>query len=133
MRLLDFFRSPKAAVPERARRGQIAEKAAAKFLRRQGYKIIQRNWRSGRDEIDLICKDGEVMVFVEVRARQKGALVSGYDSVRGRKKEALRRVCRNYRYSLRTKPHTWRLDIVDVQLTETGSVHDLRHHENIGL
>jgi putative endonuclease len=58
--------------------GARGEQAAADFLKaRQGYAILARNWRSPRDqrdEIDLICRDGDVLVFVEVKARAAGAL-----------------------------------------------------------
>ena len=66
----------------RAQRGTFGEDLAADHCRRVlGYREIARNWRYKRDEIDLICQDGEVLVFVEVRARAESALVSGFYSV----------------------------------------------------
>ena len=63
----------------RAQRGTFGEDPAADHCRRVlGYREIVRNWRYKRDEIDLICQDGEVLVFVEVRARSEAALVSGF-------------------------------------------------------
>jgi len=53
--------------------GAAGEAAAADFLRRRhGFAIVARNWRSPRDrrhEIDLVARDGDVLVFVEVKAR----------------------------------------------------------------
>ncbi len=68
-----------------ARAGVEGERLAARFLRKQnGYKIVARNWRSPRDrrdEIDLVCRDGLTLVFVEVKTRAADALVSGYHAV----------------------------------------------------
>ena len=101
--------------------GARGERAAADFLQgRQGYAVVTRNWRSPRDqrdEIDLVCRDGDVLVFVEVKARAEGALVSGYQAVDERKKRALRRAVQAYLAQLTPAPRTFRLDIVEV----TGS------------
>jgi putative endonuclease len=49
--------------------GKIGEELAEKHLRRIGYKILQRNWRYGHDELDIIARDGEWLVIVEVKTR----------------------------------------------------------------
>lgn len=97
--------------------GVAGERAAERFLsERHGYEIVARNWRHGRDEIDLVCRDGDVMVFVEVKARSSGALVPGYYAVDRRKKKALRRVIHAFLTSLKSRPRTFRFDIVEVEL-----------------
>ncbi|HEY9247904.1 MAG TPA: YraN family protein, partial [Rariglobus sp.] len=73
---LPFLRTPST--------GERGERLAAAFLKRLNYKVVARNWRSPRDrrdEIDLVCLDGEVLVFVEVKTRAADALVSGYHAV----------------------------------------------------
>ena len=95
---------------------------------------MARNWRNPsdlREEIDLVCRDGGVLVFVEVRTRSGDALVPGYFSIDGRKRRALRRVIRAYLRLLRRKPRTHRLDVVEVELTRGGPV--IRHFENTGI
>jgi putative endonuclease len=52
--------------------GDRGEREAARYLRRQGMKILQRGYRTDRGEIDLIALDGNVVVFVEVKARRQG-------------------------------------------------------------
>lgn len=118
---------------EATRRGRLAEDAAAQFLRGKGWKVLARNWRRGRAEIDLVCRSGGTLVFVEVRARQVGALVGGYDSIRRNKKDTLRRACLLYRQELRNPPPTWRLDVIEAVLNEQGEVARIRHFENIPL
>src|SRR3982751_6684779 len=92
--------SPGETPSAQSEAGARGERAAADFLRtRQGYEIVARNWRSPRDqrdEIDLICRDGDVLVFVEVKARAGGALVNGYQAVDERKKRVLRRAVQAY-------------------------------------
>ncbi|MDB6113213.1 MAG: hypothetical protein JWQ62_158 [Lacunisphaera sp.] len=101
--------------------GAKGEQAAADFLQaRHGFKIVTRNWRSARDrrdEIDLVCRDGEVLVFVEVKARAEGGLVSGYLAVDDRKKRALRRAVHAYLGALTAPPRTFRFDVVEVTLS----------------
>jgi putative endonuclease len=129
-----------AAPPdERQARGAAGERAAEAFLRsKPGWKIVARNWRSPRDrrdEIDLVCRDGAVLVFVEVKTRAAGALVGGYHAVDARKKRILRRAAGVYLRALGEKrPTTVRFDIVEIEwvLDATGRP-IVRHFENVPL
>jgi putative endonuclease len=117
----------------RAERGTFGEDLAADYCRRTlGYKLIVRNWRYKRDEVDIICRDGEVLVFVEVRARSENALVSGFHSVDRHKKEVLRRGYKNYLKQLHNPPKHFRFDIIDVAISNSGSG-DVRHYANVPL
>ena len=113
--------------------GAAGEAAAAAYLTREnGFRVVAKNWRHGRDEIDLVCRDGEVLVFVEVKTRTAGALVDGFAAVDRRKKRALRRVIRAYLGQLRAKPWTFRFDIVAVE-HNAGRMAVVRHFANIPL
>lgn len=105
----------------RAEAGARGEQAAADYLQaRHGFKIVTRNWRSPRDlrdEIDLVCRDGDVLVFVEVKARAEGALVSGFHAVDERKKRALQRAVHAYLGALASPPRTFRFDVTEVTLS----------------
>lgn len=119
-----------AGVPDT---GALGERAAAAFLQREKrFAILRRNWRHERDEIDLICRDAAVLVFVEVKTRAAHALVAGYHAVDRRKKRALLRVCRAYITQLIEKPQTFRLDVVEVEHRD-GVVTAIRHFENVPL
>jgi putative endonuclease len=119
-----------------AEAGARGEQAATEFLRtRHGFAIVARNWRSPRDqrdEIDLVCRDGDVLVFVEVKARAEGALVSGFHAVDERKKRALRRAVHAYLGALAAPPRTFRFDIAEVTLSARlpAQVH---HFANVPL
>jgi putative endonuclease len=129
--------------------GDRGERLAAVWLERErGFTIVVRNWRSPRDrrdELDLVCRDGEALVFVEVKTRSAEALVPGYHAVDERKKTVLRRAATAYLARLREKPHTIRFDIVEVETPSfaqapegtpiTGEPGEpvVRHFENIPL
>lgn len=116
--------------------GARGEQAAADFLAaRQGFAIVTRNWhrpRDRRDEIDLVCRDGEVLVFVEVKARAEGALVSGFQAVDERKRRALRRAVHAYLAALAHAPRTFRFDVVEVTLSPRLPP-QVMHYENVPL
>lgn len=50
--------------------GKIGEDLAVELLVRKGYKILDRNWRSGHKEIDIVAMDGDILVAVEVKTRK---------------------------------------------------------------
>ena len=116
-----------------AQRGTFGEALAADHCRQAlGYRLITRNWRYKRDELDLICLDGDVLVFVEVRARAEDALVSGFYSVDRRKKQILRRACKHYLRQLSNPPQHFRFDIIDVSICKDGHG-QIRHYPNVPL
>jgi putative endonuclease len=113
--------------------GAAGERAAERFLReRHGFEVVARNWRHGRDEIDLICREGDVLVFVEVKARSAGALVPGYYTVDRRKKKAMRRVIHAFLTSLKSRPRTFRFDVVEVEMQQ-GRADQVLVFKNIPL
>jgi len=125
-----------APATTRAADGARGEQAALDFLQsRHGFSLVTRNWhspRDRRDEIDLVCQDGEVLVFVEVKARDEGALVSGYYAVDKRKKRALRRAVQIYLGQLARPPRTFRFDVAEVTLSERLPAQVL-HFANVPL
>jgi putative endonuclease len=125
---------------EQARAGAEGERMAACFLRKKNrYKIVARNWRSPRDrrdEIDLVCRDGDVLVFVEVKTRAADSLVSGYHAVDQAKKRVMLRACSAYLRALGSVGQlvTYRFDVVEVSRASIkGDAPVVRHFENVPL
>jgi len=111
--------------------GAAGEKAAEQFLKKEkDFKILERNWRHGRDEIDLITTEDDILVFVEVKTRRAGGLVPGYYSVDKRKKRALKRAAQAYMKTLKNKPLTFRLDVVEVNHQEEKEW-EILHFSNV--
>lgn len=65
----------------RQQRGRQAETLACRHLERSGLALLERNARAGRGEIDLVMRKGDMLVFVEVRARASGAPVTAAESL----------------------------------------------------
>lgn len=61
--------------------GIAGENAAASFLENKGFRILDRNWRSGHKEIDLVATDGENLIFAEVKSRKEYSLQAPWEAV----------------------------------------------------
>lgn len=138
--MLDGFRRcfsrfrKKTSVSIQKERGDHGERRAAHFLKKEkGFTVLAQNWRAGRDELDLVCRDGSVLVCVEVKTRSEEALVSGYHAIDARKKQALLRGFRAYLKKLSQRPKTLRFDVVEVRLGNTGEVVRISHYPNVPL
>lgn len=80
-------------------RGQHYERYAANWLAARGLRIVSRNYRCKAGEIDLIAREGDALVFVEVRARSRSRYASAAASVDRRKQQRLLRTARYYLHS----------------------------------
>jgi putative endonuclease len=67
--------------PTTRERGRQAEDLAAAWLERQGFTVLARNHATPRGEVDLVCREGETLCFVEVRSRAPGGYGSAAESV----------------------------------------------------
>lgn len=109
--------------------GQHAESEAERYLRRKGYRILERNVRSPNGELDLVARSGDVLVFVEVKARRSSAYGGASYAVDGRKQARLVRLAAQYlvRHRLRAVPCRF-----DVVLCTGGTVgpNAIEHIEN---
>lgn len=95
------------------KKGRAAEELAFKYLDRQGLKLLTRNYRSRRGEIDLIMQDGDVIVFIEVRSRKNNRTMDVIESINPEKCERIIRTGRQYLQNSRhAGEFTCRFDIV---------------------
>ena len=108
--------------------GKLGEAAAASYLEREGYEVLAYNWRHRRMEIDLVaCKDG-VLIFVEVKTRQKNEFHSAERSINQKKKSLLAEAASVY---MEQHGHDWelRFDII-VVLYRNETAYDIQHYED---
>ena len=110
-----------------AKRGQAGENAAEALLLRAGWRILERNWRQGRHELDLVCEDGDELVFVEVRTRAEGGLVSPAESVTPAKRRSLIRAARAYLAAHAAWERNCRFDVICVTAGRTIHTEHIRH------
>lgn len=115
--------------PEHLRRGELGERAAKKHLRRLGLKFLTANFRSARGEIDLVFRDADCLVFVEVKTRSSEDWVRPAAAVNARKRRLLSQTALDYLKLLKNPPVKIRFDIVEV-LWQEGKVREVRHLPN---
>ena len=99
--------------------GRHCEFMARTYLEQQGYLILETNWHSGHKEIDIIAKDGEMLVIVEVKARKNEDITSAVDAVNKQKMRNLVRAAHNYIMYKKLDCDT-RFDIITLILDEKG-------------
>lgn len=92
--------------------------AAASFLRAQGCSVLRRNWRAARGgELDLVCRDGDCLVFVEVKTRVNDAYGGPARAVNARKRALIRKGASHWMRQL-PEPVHFRYDVVEVLFHE---------------
>jgi len=102
-------------------RGIRGEDLAVTYLKKKGYKVIERNYRCQWGEIDLIAREGDTLVFVEIKSRTSSGFGLPQDAVDRFKQEKLVQVARAYMAEHRlTEDISMRFDVVAVQLTPSG-------------
>ncbi len=107
--------------------GRQGEEAAARFLRKQGFVILDQNVRSRLGEIDLVARDGGTLVFVEVKARQAGQGDPPEAGVMPRKQARLGRLALGYLKSKGLGEVRCRFDVVAVEIDGENRVATIRH------
>lgn len=98
--------------------GRLGEDLAHRFLRRQGYTVVARNYRpaTGAGEIDLVAWDGPMLVFVEVKTRASEEFGAPERAVDAEKEKHLLRAARSYAHRAGVEMERTRFDIVSVVL-----------------
>ena len=118
---------------ERRKTGNVGEDAAAKFLRKHGYRILERNFAELGAEIDIIAKNREYYVFVEVKTRTLGHQSPKEprpaSSVTPEKQRKIITVAKWYLGTV-PKGRRIRFDVIEVYLNEKKEVQRIMHLEN---
>jgi len=96
----------------RQRLGQRGEDAACEFLVRQGMKVIDRNWRCGYGEADIIVLDGRTLVFCEVKTRTSKKYGKPEESITFKKRERYYNLISVYRSRTTTRHSSIRCDAI---------------------
>lgn len=107
--------------------GQWGEKVASLQLEAAGYTIVERNWRCRNGEIDLIARDGETVVFVEVKTRRGRDFGAPEEALTPRKAQKLLALGQQYIVDHELDDVNWRIDLVAVELDERGHLLRCEH------
>ena len=100
--------------------GEFGEKYSAEYLKRKGYKILGRNVRIGRSEIDIIAKHRGLIVFIEVKTRSDDKYVDLIDSINKEQEEALIRGCEEYMNKKELVSFDYRFDMIGIIIRNEG-------------
>lgn len=107
------------------------EELATKFLKGKGYKIIERNFRKGYGEIDIIAIHKNTLVFVEVKTRTTNLYGSPFEQISYFKLKTLVRIAQFYKVLNPKLPDALRIDAISVVLDYSNNPINIEHKENI--
>ena len=111
--------------------GKWGEDLAEAYLERRGYIIVERDWKSGRRDIDIIALDNDVVVFVEVKTRRNRLFGEPEDAIDYRKRQNLQQAINHY-VKFRNIRQEIRFDIISVVGT-IGTEPDIQHIQDVAL
>lgn len=101
--------------------GKAGEALAVAHLEKKGYRILERNWRLGKEEIDIIARDGNFIVIVEVKTRTSNIFAEPETSVTKVKQRILVRIANAY-MNYRRQCGEVRFDIVSIVIRPDGDI-----------
>jgi len=107
--------------------GSRSERAGARFLKRQGYRILSRNFSNAVGELDIVALDDRCIVFVEVRSTEDGTLSGRAESVDREKQRRLTRVGLSYLQEKRLLELPARFDVLLVRWPASQKEPEIEH------
>jgi putative endonuclease len=117
---------PDGGMRDRIWLGNYGEQVAADWLRTQGCRILARNFRGPRrGEVDIVAREGKLLLFVEVKTRREGAKIRGFDAVDKEKQALIERGANAWLRQLGTRELPWRFDVIEVTV-EDGKKPEVR-------
>jgi putative endonuclease len=111
--------------------GFSGESAAASFLQKKGYKILQKNFKIRYGEIDIIAIHKNTLVFIEVKTRSSEDFGSPLEAITPWKLKSVIKTAEVYQLSHKNLPELLRIDAVAVTMKPDGKVDSIEHVENI--
>ena len=113
----------------RRRLGPVGERLAKRFLTKLGYRYLCGNFRVRRGEIDLVMQDGEVVVFVEVKARRRDRMARPASMVNSAKQKRIIEAARAFLRKYRLQRRAYRFDVVRIMMTDCRAP-QIEHYRN---
>ncbi len=100
--------------------GRYGEQVAARHLESLGMTILERRWTCRWGELDLVARDGDTIVFCEVKTRTSSRHGTGFESVSARKAARLRRAASAWLQAQEVEPAAVRIEVVSVRIPRRG-------------
>jgi putative endonuclease len=111
--------------------GAWGEGLALRHLEAKGYHILARNWRTARGELDLVARDGDTIVFVEVKTRTSRAYGWPEEAFTRTKGRRLQRAAWSYLETNDLLDAAWRVDLVAIDRAPSGALRRLEHYVDV--
>jgi putative endonuclease len=115
---------------KRQETGRLGEKLARDFLKKRCFRIVDTNYRCPQGEIDIICRDGEYLVFAEVRTKTSREFGSPEESITQSKKKRMLAAAYHYWQAYGNSLEPWRIDLVAIELDKEGKLTRIELIEN---
>lgn len=112
----------------RRQAGNTGEQLAMQHLRRLGFDILEMNYQHGHGEIDIVAKEGEVLVFCEVKSRSSDEYGEPEYAITPRKQQQIRKLAQAYLYEHEIREQACRFDVVAIRFK--GGTPEIRHLKN---
>lgn len=109
----------------RREKGFTGETGAVGYLGRLGYDVMERNYRTPIGEIDIVAREGETLVFIEVKRRTTTAYGMAQEAVHARKQQTIGRVALYYVTEKRIRDQSCRFDVVCINRGPDGEEFEL--------
>jgi putative endonuclease len=109
--------------------GETGEKLAANFLKKKGYRILEKNYRCRQGEIDIVAERKKCLVFVEVRTRTNTAFMLPADSISYSKQQRVIAAVYHYLQEHSLDEKDWRIDFIGIEMSKEGKVINMEHIE----
>jgi len=112
---------------ETGKRGEIL---ACEFLGKNGYEIVEKNYRCPEGEIDIVARQRDTLVFIEVRTKTSRTYGTPEESITPVKAARLKTLAARYGQDHRDLPETWRIDVVAIEMNRNGRASRIEIIEN---
>jgi len=118
-------------VTQKRKLGDIGEEAAAKYLKKLGYRILGRNYRQKWGEIDIVAKFKKDIIFIEVKSKNRDSRFLPAQNVNFFKQQRLIRAARSWLAENKIPPETvWQIDVLIVELDFGSRNAQVKHLRN---
>ena len=110
--------------------GRQGENEAAAYLKAKSFRVLDRNWRIKGGELDLICEDGNVIVFVEVKTRTSNLFGTPFDAISPDKAFRLQRLALAWMAMNHRWGQDYRIDVIGIWMDGFGAI-EIEHREAV--
>ena len=112
-------------------KGNRGEALAAAYLKAHGFEIVRARYRAGRGDIDIVAREGEILVFCEVKARDSDLFGEPEHAVTRAKQRKIRRIAEAYLFEHDLRDQVCRFDVIAIRFPDQGGgAPRIRHHRN---